>query len=185
MTNSSSNDSVIDRFPVAVVMAREEVTVGQWRVPRWRVEGVVAGSPSGAEGAGRGRLIHTGKELQQYLWSGFDICLYRDSSESYWLNLVGQQPSLFVVCREDQADGTCVPLLVTANYDEAGAYMEADGTVMAAPIPPEVYRWLEAYVMENFRPAEGKSRKRQAWFDNEAEPRLPPRGGRQRSRSGA
>lgn len=165
------------RFPVSVIMAHEQVTVGQWHVQRSRVVGVIAGEHSGEE-AGIGRLIHDESGMQQYLWGGFEIRLYKDATESYWLNLVGKQPSLFIVCREDQTDGHCVPLKVTANYDEAGAYMEADATVMSAPMPPEVYRWLEQYVVENFKPVEGKSRKREAWFGKEAEQRLPPRGQR-------
>ncbi len=163
------------RFPVAVMMAHELVAVGQWQVPRWRVVGVLAGVPEAADQAEEGRLVHDEGGMQQYLWSGFEIRLYRDATESYWLNLVGLQPSLFVVCREDQADGSCVPLVVTANYDEAGAYMEADATVMAAPMPPEVYRWLEQYVVEHYRPVEGKSRRRDAWFGGETG-NLPPRG---------
>ena len=177
MANNLNGSVEESRFPVSVIMAHEQITVGQWNVPRWRVVGVIAGEPSG-ERDSAGRMIHDESGMQQFLWSGFEIRLYKDATESYWLNLVGKQPSLFVVCREDQADGNCVPLVVTANYDEAGAYMEADGTVMSAPLPPEVYRWLEQYVVENFKPLEGKSRKREAWFGNEAAQSLPPRGGR-------
>jgi hypothetical protein len=175
MPLNSTQHTEQSHFPVSVIMAHEQITMGQWRVPRWSVVGVIAGEHAEADEGGR--LIHDDAGKQQYIWSGFEIRLYQDASESYWLNLVGQQPSLFIVCREDPVDGGCAPLVVTANYDEAGAYMEADATVMAAPMPPEIYRWLEQYVVENFRPVEGKSRKREAWFDNE-QPQMPPRGRR-------
>jgi len=179
MTMPIKNRSGVEetRFPVSVLMAHEQITMGQWSVPRWRVVGVVAGEPDAGDQSEEGRLVHDEDGKQEYLWSGFEIRLYRDATESYWLNLVGQQPSLFVVCREDQTDGRCDPIVVTANYDEAGAYMEADATVMSAPMPPEVYRWLEHYVVEHFQPAEGKSRRREPWFDAQAE-QLPPRGRR-------
>ena len=64
------------------------------------------------------------------------IYLFRDAAESYWYNLVGREPSLCVVCRPGN-DIELEPFAVTANYDEAGAYMEADDTVFSAPLPPE------------------------------------------------
>lgn len=179
MESRQASDVEQNRFPVSVIMARETAEVGRWRVPRWHVEGVLAGESIGGAQSEGGQLIHQDEERAHYLWSGFAISLYRDSSESYWLNLVGMHPSLFVVCREDPVDGSCAPVVVTANYDEAGAYMEADATVMSTPMPAEVHRWLEQYVMDNFQPVEGKSRKRKKWFGQQEE-KLPPRGERQR-----
>jgi len=178
MANDQQNTIDESHFPVSVIMAHEIVTVGRWRVPRWRVNGVIASEALGNDSPVNGQVIHDDSETKHYLWSGFSIRLYQDSSESYWLNLVGQQPSLFVVCREDPVDGSCAPMVVTANYDEAGAYMEADATVMAAPMPPDIYRWLEQYVMEHYQPVEGKGRKRKAWFDQQEDQKLPPRGQR-------
>ena len=148
-------------FPVSIVMERDRMNVGQWQLPRWRLLGFLAGEEF-AE-AGRQR-IHSQEGREQYLISGFRLRLYRDSAESYWYNLVGHRPSLFLVCRAEE-DGALSPFVVTANYDEAGAYMEADDAVFSAPIPPEIYRWIEAFVLDNYRPQEKKQRKRKNWAE--------------------
>jgi len=154
-----------NRFAVSVVMERELIEHRGWRVPRWRVAGVLAGEAVSAQ---RERVpvpgAHEGYE--QYLYRGFAIELHRDSGESYWHNLMAATPKLFVICREDET-GELAPFAVTANYDEAGAYLEADDTVLSAPMPPEVYRWLERYVVEHCRPSEPKKRRRARWGESD------------------
>ena len=49
------------------------------------------------------------------------------------------------------------------SYDEATSYMEVDEPVFSLPMPPEVYRWLEAYVLEHYVPERKKKRKRDDW----------------------
>jgi hypothetical protein len=151
-------------FPVSVIVERRPANdAAPWARPQWGVVGVVAGEQlsAGEEGP---VLVHSHDGCDQFLHKGYAVRLYRDSAESYWYNLVGRSPSLFVVCREND-DGDLEPFLVTANYDEAGAYMEADGIVHSTPVPPEIYQWLERYVVENFQPAERKKRKREKWFE--------------------
>ena len=92
------------------------------------------------------------------------MVLYRDGAESYWHNLVGQHPSLFVICRAD-GKGEIAPFAVTADYDEAGAHMEADDTVFAVPIPPEIHRWIEEYVIANCHPTPPVKRQRKRWTE--------------------
>lgn len=160
----SESASVTDTcFPVSVILERRPAKdAAPWSRPQWDVVGVVAGEQLSADEAGP-VLVHSQEGCDQFLHTGYAVRLHRDSAESYWYNLVGQSPSLFVVCREND-DGDPEPFVVTANYDEAGAYMEADGIVYSTPVPPEIYQWLERYVVENFKPAERKKRKRENWF---------------------
>jgi hypothetical protein len=144
---------------VSIMMSREQARRGRWSFPRWKVLGVVASGRDPQAGSKR-TLVRCEDNLQQYLWTGFSVELHRDGGESYWSNLTATQPALFVVCREDREDGTISPLLVTADYDEAGAYGEGDDQVFAVPMPPEVQRWLERYVVEHYRPQEKKKRRR-------------------------
>lgn len=133
-------------------------------MPRWELVGVVAGEAIAGDGGISRRVIRSDEDGEQLLWTGFKLQLYKDSAESYWYNLVGKNPSLFVICRTDPEDETqLVPYAVSANYDEAGAHMEADDTVFSAPIPPEVYQWLERYVIANHAPQEPYKRKRKRW----------------------
>lgn len=148
-------------FPVSVIMEREQIQHRSWTVPRWRLVGVVAGQHIEDQHPGA-TVVHDDHGREQLLWTGFRVRLYRDSAESYWYNLVGRTPSLFLICRQDP-EGDLIPFMVTANYDEAGAHLEADDEVFSAPIPPEVHDWLERYVMAHYRPEPPKKRKRKDW----------------------
>jgi hypothetical protein len=65
--------------------------------------------------------------------------------------------------------GELVPFSVTADYDEAGAHMEADDQVFSAALPPELYVQLEAFVMQHYRPQVPGKRKRAKWTETEAD----------------
>ena len=164
-----------DRFPVSVVMERRNATSGRWTFPRWQAVSVVAGH-SLAAGRQPSSLIRKDAETEQHLWTGFTVVLHKDSSESYWYNLVGKAPSLFVVCR-NTPEGALAPFTVSANYDEAGAYMEADEAVFSVAMPAEVYQWLEQYVVANFKPQERKQRKRKNWLEEAEHVKQPRRSG--------
>jgi hypothetical protein len=148
-------------LPLAVIMARRMVDRGRWRVPSWRVAGVVAGAAV-ADGSVRGTTIRTDGDEEQLLWGGLRLDLYRDAASSYWANLTGTQPSLFVLCSDD-GSGTLVPNMVTADQDEASSAVEVDERVFSSPIPPEVYQYLEAFVVEHHVPEEKHKRKRSDW----------------------
>jgi hypothetical protein len=147
-------------LPVAVVMARRMVERGRWRVPSWHVAGVVAGAA--VDHTARGTPIAGDGDLEQFLWGGLRLELYRDAAHSYWANLTGTRPSLFVLC-DDDGSGTLVPKMVTADQDEASSGVEVDERVFSVPIPPEVYQHLEAFVVEHNVPEEKHRRKRSDW----------------------
>lgn len=147
-------------IPVAVIMSRRMATHRGWSYPRWELEGVVAGAVTEAEP--RRERVHADDGVEELMWRGFALRLHKDSAESYWYNLVGRHPSLFVVCREN-GDGELEPCLVTADHDEAGAHMEADDAVFSAPMPAEIHQRLEAYVMDHYKPEPPRKRKRENW----------------------
>jgi hypothetical protein len=150
-------------FPISAVMERARAERGPWRLPVWRIVGFVAGQ--GVAGGTPKRLpVHREEGREQWLWTGLRVALYRDCAESYWYNLVGRDPSLFLICREDAA-GELVPFAVTANYDEAGAHMEADDQVFSAAIPPELHVQLERFVVQHYRPRATGKRKRTKWTE--------------------
>lgn len=152
-------------LPVAVVMARRMVAGKGWQVPSWHVAGVVAGtSLPGPEAKAVPVRSDAGDE--HFLWGGLRLELYRDAAESYWVNLTGRQPSLYVLCTETE-DGQIVPRLVTADQNEACSGIEGDDRVFAADIPPEVYQHIEAFVIEYNAPQEKRKRKRSDWTAGE------------------
>lgn len=145
-------------FSVSAIMQRDRIRHAQWLAVRWRLMGFIAGAQV-LGGEPRSCLAHQDESCRLYLWSGFTLRLHRDSAERYWHNLVARQPSLFLICHETP-DGELKPFGVTADPEEASAHMEADDKVYSGAIPPEIHRWLETYVMENYRPAPPGKRKR-------------------------
>lgn len=144
---------------------------GRFELPQWRaVRAFVGDDPAGAERVRRRVEGPAGGE--HYLWSGCTLTLYKDGAESYWYNLVGKQPSLFIICRPGE-DSELEPFIVTANHDEAGAHMEADDAVFSVPMPPELVEPLERWVMQYYVPSAPKRRKRKDWSSEQVEGRAP------------
>jgi hypothetical protein len=144
-------------------MERAQIKRGAWSVPSWRAVSVVAGEHVVGKGNGRSPIYETDDEAQ-YLWSGLALVLYRDLAEEYWYNLTGDNPSLYVICHETP-DGELTPFQVTADHDSATVCLESDDQVFAVPIPPELYRQLEKFVVAHFVPQERKKRKRKNWSE--------------------
>jgi len=137
-----------DRIPLSLVVERCEIQVGPWTTPRWQLLGIVAGAHVEATQVD---AVDSGSGCRVHIWSDLHLSLYKDSAESYWHNLQSERPSLFVICRPDDT-GELEPCAVTADQNEAAAYMEADDTVLSAPMPAEVYQWLEHFVVEHYQP---------------------------------
>ena len=152
-------------IPVAVVMERREVVQGRWRVTEWVAVATLPGRHLARQDA-RKVPLRTGGDTDQFLWSGMMLNLYRDSAETYWYNLTGENASLFVVCHESP-DGELEPAMVTADHDEAVASQEADCKVFATPIPPDIYREIEGFVLEYYVPEAPRKRKRKSWSQEE------------------
>ncbi|UEX78125.1 DUF3305 domain-containing protein [Spiribacter halobius] len=140
-------------WPVTVILTRELRQRGPWQFPAWSVAGVLARET--APGVTR---VHPDDRRAEFVWGGLSVQLVRSNAETYWFNLKSERPSLFVVCREDPANGL-MPVLVTLDHDEASRQGEGDGEVFAVEFPG----WLEAGVREfiarHYRPAPPRKRK--------------------------
>lgn len=167
-----SEDSSVasDRLRVSVIMAHEPVANNRWIAERWRVVGVVAARAVSPPGEGR-TVIYSGADGTHYLWPGFELRLYPDESESYYRNLLGQMPSVYVVCQVDD-DGEWIPVEVSVDYVDAGARREAGDELEAVSMPPEVYRWVEAFVVKHYTPEEPKSKRKRPDAHRSGGPRL-------------
>ncbi|MEX1081356.1 MAG: DUF3305 domain-containing protein [Halofilum sp. (in: g-proteobacteria)] len=165
MTSRTGRGRALDHWPVRVLMRRSEIDRGAWSYPRWELTGIL---PDPDPPPGRvSRVVHETDRTLDLEWIGLSIPLFRDAAESYWYNLVGREPSLFVICRAG-TDIDLEPFLVTANYDEAGAHMEADDQVLATPLPQAFGPALEQFVMQHYRPEPPRKRQRTRWSDDES-----------------
>ena len=156
-------------LPVNIVLRQRTIQRGRWSVPVWELDAVALGTQARVP-AGEGELIHQTDTDKSYIWSGWNITLYKDACERYWHALIGDKPLVYVVCRDpldDNATLSTEPLLVTCDYDEATAYLETDDTVLSMPIPADIYRHMEAFVLQHYQPKPFKKRKRKKWLDEE------------------
>ncbi len=170
MTSPPDPDSPIRlRLPVTVVLERRTVARGRWSVPSWHLSGVVVGETFGGAGAD-GTEVHEGADTPQHAWTGRTVTLYRDACERYWHALIGDRPLVYAVCREREAAPGIEPFVVTIDYDEALAFAETDELVLSTDITPTLYRYMERFVLDHYRPERFVKRKRKRWVDGDAPP---------------
>lgn len=153
-------------FPVSVLIDYTATPGNRWQRGRWHVAGLVAGVQGG--GGIRHRRLRPAGADRQTLWTGFDVTLHRDDAESYYFNLLGDTPRIFVICSPDPQLGLR-PLSVTLSYDEAASYMEGEEIVEALAMPAALYRRVESFVLEHYVPEKRKKRKRETWKDSARE----------------
>ena len=153
--------------PVSVLVEYQTVHDNRWIDGRWVVNGVVAAAPSNNAELDC-KLVHTDDAGRQYLWTGLAIELHRDDAESFYCNLMSDNPGVFVIC-EEHPDRPLQPFIVTLSYSEATTYMETDQRVERVEMPAELYRWLEQYVLANYVPEKKKKRRRVDWKESDRE----------------
>lgn len=164
-----------ESWGVRVLMRRGEIVRGRWTYPHWELLAVLPDPEPPAELARQ--TVHETDDYLDFEWRGLTVPLFRDAAESYWYNLVGKEPSLFVVCRPG-TDLDLEPFAVSANYDEAGAYMETDDSVFRAPLPAAFGPRLEEFVMNHYRPEPPRKRRRRNWAAEATDDGPPSNGSR-------
>jgi hypothetical protein len=165
----SMTTPVPDSFSVSVLVEFRETHNNRWEEGHWQVAGVIAGGQ--ADGSGmQDRQLHTATRGQQFLHTGLRMRLHKDDAESYYFNLISENPGVFVICNQE-AGGPLQPFIATLSYGEATSYMETDEIVESVPMPPELYRWAERFVLEHYVPEKRKKRKRDNWKEEERGPR--------------
>jgi len=156
-----------DRFHVVVIMQRSALD-NPWVDYRWEAVGVAVDSEWEA-GDRSPRLAHDSGDQLQALHHGFRIQLQVDECESYYHNLVSPQPRCYVVATPDE-QGDPVPRIVSLSFDEAHAYLEGEEEVFVVDMPPELYRWTEAFVLDHYVPSRRTKRKLRNWSEEQGCP---------------
>lgn len=90
----------------------------------------------------------------------FEVQLFRDEAEGYFLNTSSDDPQAFVMWRmgDGGLEGEPEVKSVTLSYNEAARLMDAQERVDTVPLPDEVRKWLESYVAEHYKPEPKKKR---------------------------
>ncbi len=169
--STTNSEKLKNSFTVSVIM-ESRPSQNQWVDEVWDAVGIVAlsepviSSGKNSDQINEIKVIEQG-DIKQLIYSGMKVRLYKDECESYYHNLMSPEPGCFIIAREEDADGNDtgipIPFLVSLSFDEAHAYLEGEATIYAVPIPPELYRWAEAYIVENYVAEKRIKRKRTDW----------------------
>lgn len=142
-------------LPATVAMSRSR-SDNRWQTYRWRIDWVLVGDIA---------VVNPQPppaDSDSFRYPGLCLRLHKDEAESYYHNLMAPTPSLFVVTR-NEPDGTPKPFHLSASFDEAHAYSEAEEDAYALPLPPALCQLLESYVLTHYAPEPRKKRRRQDW----------------------
>ena len=142
---------------LSVILGREAVE-SRWEDHRWQLVGVVpdvGGEPR--------TIVESAKSLQR-LFPGFEVALFPDEAEGYYLNVSSDAPSVFVSIRHDEGAADPYPFQATLSYNEAARWMDGGEKVERAVAWPELIGWMGEWVEANYRP-EPKRRQRPRSFE--------------------
>lgn len=131
--------------------------VNRWQSQTWEAIGII---PDPGDAA-TPRLLLQDDARAQWLHGGFELKLYRDEAENYYLTLSASAPCVFVVWRNE--DEMAVPKFVTVSYGEAARFMDANEQVDTVPMPRDMCDWLGEFVNAHYKP-EPKKRSRPPSF---------------------
>lgn len=158
-------------LPVTAVLEKRLIKRQLWQIPSWYLHGVVVGD-SLAHQSPPGQPVGQTEQGELFSFGGYEVTLYKDACERYWHALIGTKPLVYVVCNEevesDEHDLPVEPALITIDYDDAISHAETDGLVLSTDIPGELYRPMEAFVLDHYKPKPFEKRKRKKWVDDPA-----------------
>jgi len=141
---------------VSIILERVPVE-SRWVTHQWDLRGVVP------DVGGDPHTIVDSDALLRKVYPGFELALYRDEAEGYYLNVSSEVPSVFVSLRIDEASGDPYPFQATLSYNEAARWMDSSERVERVAASPEIAGWATDWVAANYRP-EPKKRQRPKSF---------------------
>lgn len=150
---------------IGVVMQRLPIS-SRWQPFQWRPMEIVGGVMLPGDGA---RCLRDDPADTRWLFGGFDIRLYSDEAEGYFLNIGSPAPCWFIMSRIEDLNGVevAVPKSVTLSYNEAARLMDGGEQVDTLPASDEVVAQLAAFVQEHYHP-EPKRKRRKPSFEGGA-----------------
>jgi hypothetical protein len=137
---------------IAVVLEREALD-NPWTTHAWSVAGVRP------DVGGETHVLLDSPQRMQRMHPGFELVLFQDEAEGYYLNASSGEPSVFVALRADEASGDVYPFQATLSYNEAARWMDSAERVERSPAWPELALWLGEWVEANYKPEPKKRRK--------------------------
>jgi len=126
-----------------------------------------------------GQFLGRDADGESWLFTGYELDLFPDEAEGYYLNVSATTPAWFVMWRLEEdieryideqsialakAESTfAVPHRICVSYNEAARLLDGGESVDTIPMSDEHASWLQEYVNEKYRP-EPKKRHKPASF---------------------
>jgi hypothetical protein len=167
----------------AVIMRKQFVN-NPWISYRWAPHEVLPDfgqftSTSIADNKISGQFLGRDEQGESWLFTGYELNLYLDEVEGYYLNLSATLPAWFVMWRLEEdveryidtqsidlakTEPTfAIPHRISVSYNEAGRLLDGGESVDSVLLSTEHASWLQEYVNEHYRP-EPKKRHRPESF---------------------
>lgn len=154
-----------EALKIGVIMQRTPLN-NRWQPYQWRPMEIVIDAilPEGAP-----RCLLDDPADIRWLFTGFDIKLFSDEGEGYFLNISSPTPCWFIMWRMEELDGMeiAVPKAVTLSYNEAARLMDGGEQVDTLPAPAGIVERLSAFAAEYYKP-EPKGKRRKPSFEGGA-----------------
>lgn len=166
------------------VLMRKQFLDNPWISYRWAPQEVLPDfgqftNALSAEDKIIGQFLGRDDQGESWLFTGYELNLFPDEGEGYYLNLSATQPCWFVMWRLEEdieryvdaqsielakSEATiAVPHRISVSYNEAGRLLDGGESVDNVPLSAEHASWLQEFVNENYRP-EPKKRHRPESF---------------------
>lgn len=164
-----------EAITVGVIMQRKPLD-NRWQPFQWQPVEILAPVEAGAP-----RCLHDDPSDLRWLHTGFEVRLYTDEAEGYFLNADAPVPCWFIMWRMEEIDGAemAVPKTVTLSYNEAARLMDAGERVDTLPASAVIVERLQAFIAEHYRPEPKKKRKKPSFEGGEGVDRMAREEGRQ------
>ena len=165
-----------------VVLMRKHNLDNPWVSYRWAPQEVLPDfGQYGAQSSQSitGQFLGKDPEGESWLFTGFELNLFLDEAEGYYLNVSATKPCWFVMWRLEEdieryidaqslemakSESTiAVPHRICVSYNEAARLLDGGESVDTVPMNNEHASWLQDYVNEHYRP-EPKKRHKPASF---------------------
>ena len=132
-----------------------------------------------------GQFLGRDADGESWLFTGYELDLFLDEAEGYYLNVSATTPWWFVMWRLEEdielyideqslalaksEETIAVPHRICVSYNEAARLLDGGESVDTMPMSDEHAAWLQEYVNENYRP-EPKKRHKPASFKGAERP---------------
>jgi hypothetical protein len=147
-----------EAIKIGVVMQRTPLT-NRWQPFQWRPMEIVGDALASKNDA---RCLLDGPDDTRWLFTGFDIRLYTDEAEGYFLNISSPTPCWFIMWRMEEVNGVEIPVpkSVTLSYNEAARLMDGGEQVETLPASADIIERLTEFAAEYYKPEPKRKRKK-------------------------